>query len=86
MIINANIPTEEPLNDAQIIEIVLAEQLEDKQDNPNDSDEKLCNILPLNVFQKYLPLMEKKNAEAKKQKSITDFFGSLEIQETTSNN
>ncbi|CAG8695151.1 6623_t:CDS:2, partial [Acaulospora morrowiae] len=35
-ITNANIPTEEPLNDAQIVEIVLAEQLEDEQGDPDD--------------------------------------------------
>ncbi|CAG8610213.1 13130_t:CDS:1 [Acaulospora morrowiae] len=112
LITNANIPIKEFLNDAQIVEIVLAEQLEDEQGNLNDSNEELCNILSLNillglknfiiffkqqmssdfnaddlkVFQKYLPLMEKKNAEAKKQKSIMDFFDSLKIQETTNNN
>ncbi|CAG8643251.1 3127_t:CDS:2, partial [Acaulospora morrowiae] len=49
-ITNANIPTEEPLNDAQIVEIVLAEQLEDEQGDPDNSDEELCNILPSNAL------------------------------------
>ncbi|CAG8668575.1 13588_t:CDS:2, partial [Cetraspora pellucida] len=41
---NTHISTEEALNDAQIIETVLVEQLENEQDDLDDSDEELPKI------------------------------------------
>ncbi|CAG8637981.1 1450_t:CDS:1, partial [Scutellospora calospora] len=39
-----HIPTEKTLNDTQIVETILAEQLEYEQSDPDDSDKELPKI------------------------------------------
>ncbi|CAG8800319.1 25274_t:CDS:2 [Dentiscutata erythropus] len=64
---NAQISTEDKLDNHQIVEIVLAEQLEYEQGDLDDSDKEPPNILAsegLNELKNFIL-----------QKPITDFFG-----------
>ncbi|CAG8736310.1 20350_t:CDS:1 [Dentiscutata erythropus] len=61
---NAHIPTEEVLNDTQIVETILAEQLEREQGDPEDSDEeppKISASEGLNGLKTFISFAEQMN-------------------------